>query len=119
MNLRFVLVLVSLVFAGCAQKSIYAWGPYEDGLYESYKYPDRMEKFLKRLEEHVATAAQEGKRVPPGVFSEMATIYLQAGNSEKAKEFYEKEALEWPESRVLMQALIANLKTKNKVILEN
>lgn len=119
MNLRLVLVLLGLGLSGCAQKSIYAWGPYEDGLYESYKYPDRMETFLKRLETHVIKASQDGQKVPPGVYSEMATIYLQAGNSVKAIELYEKEGLEWPESRRLMQALVASVKTKEQKNSEN
>ena len=46
--------------------------------------------------------------------SELATLYLQTGDKAKARNYYSAEKDAWPESHVLMNALITNLDRTNK-----
>jgi len=49
------------------------------------------------------------QKVAPGLYAELGTLYLQAGESAKAKSYYTKERDAWPESRGLMTAMIENI----------
>jgi hypothetical protein len=48
--------------------------------------------------------------MPPGLYAELGTLYLQMGEQVKAIAMYVKERDTWPESKSLMDALIKNLR---------
>ena len=114
MKLWITIVPVALSLAACAPKSLYQWGGYEDMLYRGYKEPEKMEIMRTNLEAHILKLQQSGQKIPPGMSSELATLFLQAGNRAKAATYYALERDTWPESRGLMTALIKNLENTPK-----
>lgn len=113
MKIWFLLPLACSL-AACAPKSLYQWGGYEDMLYRGYKEPEKLNDMRIKLEAHVQSLRQSGQKVPPGMNSELATLYLQAGNKAQARNYYSAEKEAWPESRQLMDALITNLDRSSK-----
>lgn len=104
------LMLSSLaLLTGCASKSLYQWAGYEEQLYASYKDPTKVEVMRNRLEAHIQQARQSGIKVAPGLYAELGTLYLQAGQRRQAMSYYEQERQNWPESKQLMTALIQNI----------
>lgn len=53
------------------------------------------------------------QKVAPGLYAELGTLYLQAGDASRAVALYTKERDAWPESRGLMDALITNVGKRN------
>lgn len=111
---NWLLLPLALSLAACAPKSLYQWGGYEDMLYRGYKEPEKMEVMRTNLEAHIQKLQQSGQKVPPGMNSELATLYLQSGDKAKARNYYSAERDTWPESQQLMNALIANLDRTTK-----
>ncbi len=106
--------LVATAFAlsmvGCATKPpLYKWGGYDDLLYQSYKSPDRTEAMRVGLETHLTLLEKEHAVVPPGMYAEIGTIYLEKGDRITAVSFYKKERDTWPESKTLMDSMIKAL----------
>lgn len=103
------LLLASL--AGCVSGpgTLYAWNGYDDKLNKAYKSPDKAAEARTELEEGVRRAEANGQKVPPGVLADIGTLYLQAGNRNQALAYYSRERSAWPESRLLMDALIRRL----------
>ena len=106
----FLLALCGLFLTGCANRSsIYQWGGYDAMLYQSYKSPEKAAEFRQGLELHIAKMEQSQQKIAPGLYAELGTMYLQTGDSAKAVAMYTKEREAWPESKVLMNALIHNV----------
>ena len=106
----FLLIACGLFLTGCANRgAIYQWGGYDTLLYKSYKNPEKAVEFREGLELHVAQMEQSKQKVAPGLYAELGTLYLQAGDPAKAVAMYTKEREVWPESRGLMDTLINNL----------
>lgn len=107
-----VLVL-SISLAGCASsRGAYDWGEYDELLYQSYKDPTKIEDFRIKLETHLVALESSNGFVAPGLYADLGTLYLEAGDTERAIGFYEKEREAWPESKYLMDALITNLERR-------
>jgi hypothetical protein len=106
--------LVALAMAGCANQSLYSWGNYEQMLYQSYKDPTKTQELKVALEAHIASADQSSQRVPPGIYAELGTLYLQDGATDKAVAMYKREREAWPESKGLMDVMIGNLERMQK-----
>lgn len=105
-----LLALCGLFLTGCANRSsIYQWGDYDALLYKSYKSPEKAVEFRQGLELHIVKMEQSQQKIAPGLYAELGTLYLQAGDSTKAVAMYNKERDAWPESRGLMDALINNV----------
>ena len=104
------LLACSLFLTGCANRgAIYQWGGYDTMLYQSYKNPEKAVEFREGLELHVTKMEQSKQKVAPGLYAELGTLYLQAGDPNKAIAMYTKEREAWPESRGLMDTLINNI----------
>ncbi len=71
-----------------------------------------MEALRIKLEAHVGEMEKSNAKVAPGLYAELGTLYLKAGATQKAIDFYTKERNAWPESRVLMTSLIQNLERR-------
>ena len=113
-----MLVVLSLM-GGCASPNLYQWGGYDQALYEGYKDPTKMEALRLKLEAHLSEMEKSKQKVAPGLYAELGTLYLQAGSAEKASSYYAKERDAWPESRVLMTAMIKNLERRPAAISES
>jgi hypothetical protein len=90
---------------------MYDWGSYDQKLYESYKDNNSaaLAEFKASLEEQIASAKSSGRKLPPGIYAELGTLYLQEGDTAKAIGMYKLERDVWPESKGLMDAMITNL----------
>ena len=114
MRLALILSLaVLVVLSGCATKK-YQWNDYERRLYEAYKDPTQVEALKLRLEETTSALEASKQKVPPGLYAELGTLYLEEGSIDKAKIYYGKERDAWPESKTLMDSLINNLNSREK-----
>lgn len=105
-----IALLSMLVLSGCAnQRTLYDWGGYNGMLYESYKKPDTTAANLQKLQEHIAKLEKGSVKIAPGLYADLGTLYLQAGDRTRAIESYRKERAAWQESAGLMDAMIKNL----------
>ena len=112
----FIVFLCSLILAGCATRPRqYQWGGYEDMLYSGYKDPNKMVAMRLGLETQIGQLEQNRQKVPPGLYAELGTLYLQAESPDKAVTMYGRERDAWPESKGLMDALIQNLERQKKI----
>lgn len=107
--------LALFLLTGCAQNK-YNWNGYDKGLYEAYKDPNQVVALQIKLQETIDAIEKEKQTVPPGLYAELGTLYLQEGDIEKAKKYYAKERDAWPESKTLMNVLIKNLENRKKVL---
>ena len=98
-----------LTLSGCAAKPLYKWGQYDELLYRSYKDAAQVETLRIRLEAHLGALQKARATVPPGLYADLGTLYLQKGDAATARDYYVKERDAWPESRVLMESMIGNL----------
>ncbi|SMF47685.1 hypothetical protein SAMN02745866_03072 [Alteromonadaceae bacterium Bs31] len=104
------LSLILLCVVGCTTQSTrYKWGNYSDGLYHYYQEPAEHSKIRARLVTHIENLEKQEAVVPPGLYAEVGTYFLEAGDSTSAVIYYQKEYEAWPESRDFMSALITNL----------
>lgn len=108
------LLLLGLIAAGCAQPTIYSWGHYEDLIYVSYAQPGKLppEAQIEKLEADYQKARSENKPVPPGFHAHLGNLYYQIGNMDQARQEFETEKAQYPESTVFMDRLIASLNKK-------
>lgn len=98
---------------GCAPKTRYAWGKYDSTLYSHYKNPQDKEAHLERLKE-IVQEAEVQDRVPPGLYAEYGYALYEKGSIQEALSYFEKEKAKWPESNVLMEKMIRNVKQQEK-----
>lgn len=107
------IALAALVMGGCVTTTpLYQWGGYEHKLYAGYKDQTKIEELRVGLETHIAAMDKSGQKVAPGLHAELGTLYLQSGDSVKARGMYSRERDAWPESKGLMDAMIANLERR-------
>lgn len=110
---RIMILAALLALTGCATKSgLYEWGGYDALLYQSYKKPAELPKNMQALATHIALLEKGGKRVAPGLHADLGTLQLQAGDKAGALSNFRRERELWPESTVLMDAMIKTLETK-------
>src|SRR5437879_10726534 len=95
--------------AGCGPRVLYDWGRYEESLQASYIAHDDA-KALSGLEATVTSARLAGHRVPPGACAEYGFALYGRGNRQQAIEYFEREAQLFPESKPLMDKLIAKVR---------
>lgn len=106
LHLRLCLVAVLALFvSGCAQTR-YAWDGYDDRLYSYYKNPAESDQFMEGLQEIIQDGEAEN-RVPPGIYAEYGYMLYERGKFPDAVVWYTKERDKWPESRILMDKMIA------------
>ena len=108
-----ILILCALLaLTGCATKGgLYEWGGYDNMLYQSYKNPESVAANRASLAAHIASLEQSGKRVAPVLHADLGTLLLQSGDKAGALANFRRERALWPESAVLMDAMIKNLET--------
>ena len=99
--------LVSLL-CGCSTPT-YDWGDYDTLLYHAYQRPSGMHRLQRALEQHIASLEANRKKVPPGMYAELGSLYMQAGDTRQARALYARERAAWPESRLLMEVLITGI----------
>ena len=109
---KLLIAVALLALTGCANKrGLYEWGGYDGLLYQTYKSPEAAAKSRLALSAHIAVLEKGGKRVAPGLYADLGTLLLQSGDKAGALANYRREREMWPESAVLMDAMIKNLET--------
>lgn len=104
---------VGLLLAGCSgPPTLYSWGHYEDLIYASYSSPGKVspEMQIEQLEQDYQKARTANRRMHPGFHAHLGYMYYQIGKLDQARQEFETEKAEFPESAVFMDRLIANLK---------
>lgn len=101
-----------LLLSGCAANRLYDWGNYDALLYKQYKDASQSVEARKQMEAHITLLETNKQKVPPGLYAEVGTFYLQANDSAKALAYYERERATWPESAPMMKAMIATLERR-------
>ncbi len=106
------ILAVVLLAAGCAQTpphpTGFYWGDYSRGRYAYEKAPNAqtLEAHRRTLEAIITRAEQGTVKVPPGVYAELGKLYLDQGDKTTALQWFRREVEQFPESAILMQALI-------------
>lgn len=109
---QFLFLPLAVVFlAGCASKQIYSWGHYEELIYRDYAKPGAVsaEEQVAQLEADFQKAKSKNKPVPPGFHAQLGTLYFQLGKLDQARQEFETEKAQFPESAVFMDRLLATL----------
>jgi len=110
---KLLTIAALLALTGCAtNNTLYDWGGYDALLYQSYKKPGELPKNMLTLATHIAAVEKSGKRVAPGLHADLGTLQLQAGDKAGALSNFRRERELWPESAVLMDAMIKTLEAK-------
>lgn len=114
--MKTMIILAALLgLTGCAtNQGLYEWGGYDALLYESYKDPAGVPKNMQALAAHIGALEKGGKRVAPGLHADLGTMLLQAGDKDGALSNFRRERELWPESAVVMDAMIKNLESKKE-----
>ncbi|HEU5359891.1 MAG TPA: DUF4810 domain-containing protein [Candidatus Deferrimicrobiaceae bacterium] len=100
---------------GCAPSRKYAWGNYDSTMFVHYKKPQEKEAYLERLKQIVENAEAED-RAPPGLYAEYGYALFENGNPKEAIGYFEKERAKWPESNVLMEKMIRNVRRQQETL---
>jgi len=106
------LVASTAALAGCATpRTLYTWGNYEELIYASYVTPGKLppEGQVEILEKDYQQSRATNKRMPPGWHAHLGYLYYQLGQPDEARRELSTEKAEFPESRVFMDRLLANL----------
>jgi hypothetical protein len=108
MNIKNLFYLFSLVFLiGCAPQPLFYWGDYSSSLYDYKKSPD--EKTLaaheKSLLDIIVTSPKKHLHVPPGIYAEYGYLLINDGKENEGLEYFDKEIVLYPESKVFVQRL--------------
>ena len=97
------LAAAAVIFCGCGggtRNQIYYWdGSYTDSTYQYLKQEGDVGEQIEALEKSIQKAYEKGLKVPPGLYSHLGLLYLNAGNGARARENFEKEAQAFPESK--------------------
>jgi len=102
------------LLAGCQSPNIYYWGHYEDLVYVTYAKPGKLppEAQVLKMEEDIQKAAAANKPLPPGFHAYLGYLDYQMGKADLARQEFEKEKAQFPESAVFMDRMLAGLQKK-------
>ena len=105
----FLLLMVSLTVAGCAQKqqTLYEWEGYQPSIY-SYFVPSKhdVQAQIATLETTIEKAQAKGSRAAPGMHAHLALLYFNVGRDEEGVGHLVTEKQLFPESTVFVNFLI-------------
>ncbi len=110
------LLAAAAALAGCAHQDtgLYQWGSYDELLSQSYESPKKVGALRKDLEQNIGQIEKRNRKVPPGEYAELGTLYLQANDPGRAVAYYSKERDAWPESKGLMDSLIQTIERRQQ-----
>lgn len=88
-------------------KPEFNWHGHEQMLYALMMNHANLEAYGKFLRQQI-DQQPEGEPVPPGICGDYGFVLLSTGNAKEAERYFLLERTTWPESRVLMDRLIAS-----------
>lgn len=115
-RLKWFLVSVAAVtlLAGCRSPDIYYWGNYENVIYGMYAHPDKVppDAQIQIMEKDEHKAVSANKPLPPGFHAHLGYAYFQVGKLDLARQEFEAEKQQFPESAVFVDRILVNLAKK-------
>jgi len=108
-------LLIIISFSGCVRhKKMYYFGNYSRTLYahEKNKNDDSFLRHQQELESVIEKSKSQNMPVPPGIYAELGYMQLKKNNIEQAVELFQAESSLYPESKLLMDKLLAQVKPK-------
>ncbi len=113
------LLLMVTVLAGCATQptktSIYSWGGYQSSLHDYYQQGKvGPEQQITALNQVIETAKSQNKLVPPGLHAQLGLLYANNGRGSEARQQFEAEKAQFPESATYMDLLLSKNKGATK-----
>lgn len=108
MKITLLLVPVFALLIGCVPpQTTFFWGEYSSTLYNYKKTPDdkTREEHKKALLVIITESPNKRLPVPPGVQAEYGYMLILEGKDKEGLEFFEKEILLYPESRIFIERL--------------
>jgi hypothetical protein len=99
--LNIVITLGILALTACATStSLYYWGDYSQSAYDLKLEPSEktVSAHKNALLDIIDNAAQKNKKIPPGIYAELAKMAFEANNPAGARAFLEQEKALFPES---------------------
>lgn len=98
-----LIVGIVLLFSGCAANNIGGlyWGDYSATLYEFKKNPTDVTRaeHVESLVDVIEKSKKQGLRVPPGVYAELGSMYLEEGKTSEGSQYLQEEVNTYPESQ--------------------
>jgi hypothetical protein len=103
---------LALCSACTTQRAHYAWGSYEELIYIDHNKPGTLtpEAQAETLLNEQREAEGRNQPLPPGWHVQLATLYAQSGKLDLAQQELLAEKAAFPESTVLVDRLLANLR---------
>jgi hypothetical protein len=112
---RLCIGCVALALGACvtAPQTLYAWGNYEESIYVAQAKPGSLspEAQADQLEKDRQIANASGRRLPPGWHAHLAALYAQSGRADLAEQELLAEKSAFPEATILVDRLLANLRS--------
>lgn len=111
-----IAIAVTVCLGGCAApKPIYAWGDYQNQVYDHLKGQGKgPEQQIIELEKDREQAAATGAASPPGYNAHLGLLYLNTGKTEQAVQLWNKEKALFPESSKYIDFLLNNMKKQKQ-----
>jgi hypothetical protein len=104
-----VVALVSAAgLAGCATPERFEWGSYDASLYAYSRHADHLPQYERALQDAIAHGKAAG-RLAPGLQAELGYCYLGEGKKAEAVAEFNAEMASFPESRLFMTRIIAQV----------
>lgn len=112
--LQFAGIGLVICFTGCASQphTLYSWGSYPQQTYLGFNQPEKASptKQIGLLEADIEKAHAKNQAIPPGLYAHLGMLYSYS-DAQKAASYFELEKQTYPESSVLMNRLLSQLKT--------
>lgn len=111
-KLRVLFLFLSLVASSaCVRPTMYAWGRYEEMIYQMYMKPGEADPVTQtaKLTEDIEKAKGAGKPVPPGVHAHLAYLYYQQGNLSGARQEFQIEKTLYPEATPFIDGVLERM----------
>lgn len=110
MTKSLLLVAITSVFllSGC-QSTKYEWNNYSDHMYDYYSEKIDDQTYMDFLLSAEKQAKNSNKKLGPGMYAEIGTMYMRMGKRDTAIQYYKQEAEAWPESKEFMTALVEGI----------
>ena len=107
--------LVGSLLVACAEPGpkppVYAWGGYEDQIYNMYASPGEAtpEAQVDQLSAGLEEAESAGLQAGPGVYAHLGYMQYLTGNTNAARDAFERERALYPESATFIDGMLNRL----------
>lgn len=105
-----------VLLSACAPPTLYYWDDYSDTLYALKNEPNEahLSEHIESLQSIIKESGEKNKRVPPGIYAELGYWLAKAGRGKESVVFFQLEMQTYPESKLLMDNVIAQANASNK-----